>query len=164
MHTDLVEVIPSRSQELSFSGTPHARSTTLSGLRPDCQHQFIQQAFRDAGGVASGDQIAYLLRDRLDQPISTVARWIVGRHVVSYVWRCQPMLPLFQFDLPRVAVHAPVADVIRELRDVYADCRLAMWFVEPNLWLDGARPVQLIGTSPLAVLDAARADRLVASH
>jgi hypothetical protein len=164
MQTDPVALIASRSQDSSLGGAPNPRSMALSGLRSDGQHQFIQQAFRDAGGVASGDQIAYLLRDQLDQPISTVARWIVGRHVVSYEWRCQPMLPLFQFDLPRVAVRAPVAAVIRELRDAYTDCRLAMWFVEPNLWLDGARPVQLIEASPHAVLDAARADRLVASH
>jgi hypothetical protein len=124
----------------------------------------VQQAFRGAGGVASGDQMAYLLRERTEQPISVVARWIVGREVVCYEWRSQTMLPLFQFDLPQAALRPSVARVIRELRDLYTDSSLAMWFVEPSLWLNGAKPVQMIGTAPDAVLEAARADRWVASR
>lgn len=143
---------------------PKPRERTFGSSLEDWQYSLIQQVFRTAGGVASGDQLAYLLREHLAQPISAVAHWIIGREVVCYEWRSQTMLPLFQFDMPRVALRPSVTAVIRELRDVYADWCLAMWFAEPNAWLDGATPIQLIGTSPHAVLDAARADRFVVAR
>jgi len=129
----------------------------------DRQYLVMQQAFRAAGGVVNGDQLAYLMRKRVDQPISAVARWIVGREVVSYEWRSQTMLPLFQFEMPRVVVRSTVACVIRELRELYTDWGLAMWFVDSNSWLHGAAPVTAIETDPCAVLEAARADRFIAN-
>jgi hypothetical protein len=34
------------------------------------------------------------------KPISLVARWIISRTVISFGWRSQTLLPLFQFDEP----------------------------------------------------------------
>ena len=54
---------------------------------------------------------------------------------------------------------APLQD---ELRPVFDDLELALWFVTPNDWLGGARPAFAMHHSLPAVLQAARADRFVA--
>jgi hypothetical protein len=128
----------------------------------DRQYRLLHRAYHAASGVVSCDQLAHLLRRRVDQPISAVARWIVAREVVSYAWRSQTMLPLFQFEMPRVMLRPTVTRVVTELREVYGDWGLATWFVESNAWLDGATPVALIETDPRAVFEAACADRCVA--
>jgi hypothetical protein len=139
----------------------HERIPALFRRVEDREYLLMQQAFRAAGGVVNGDQLAYLLRQRIEQPISAVARWIIGREVVSYEWCSQTMLPLFQFELPRVVLRSAVADVVHELRNVYTDRALAMWFVKSNSRLDGGTPIAIIETNPRAVLEAACADRVV---
>jgi hypothetical protein len=164
MRTDLIDAAPKATRMRTLDRAARAQTPDPQRCLDAAQFLFVQQAFRTAGGVASGDQVAYLLRERIEQPVSVVARWIVGRNVVSYEWRSQAMLPLFQFDLPKATLRPTVADVIHELKDVYADWCLALWFVEPNLWLDGATPLQTIELRPHAVLEAARADRWACSR
>src|SRR5205085_220740 len=104
----------------------------------------LERAFRKTGGIVCGDDLASLLRGRWEQPLSKVARWIVGRHAVSFTWRSAILLPMFQFDPPSLALRPSVADVVEELRDVFDDWDLASWFAEPNAWLGDAAPVDLI--------------------
>jgi len=112
--------------------------------------------------MVAADDLAGLLRGRVEQPLSTVARWIVAREVVSVAWRARTLLPLFQFDLASARVRAPVATVVSELVDVFDDGELARWFAEPNVLLGNISPVQRISADPGAVLAAARADRFIA--
>ena len=127
-------------------------------------------AFSGTGGLVSGDDLADLIRHRCEvagwlpdtQPVSLVARWIVNRAVVSLDSPWGPMFPLFQFDLPTAAVVDAMAPLLDELRPVFDDVELALWFVTPNDWLGGARPVSAMHHSLPAVLQAARADRFVA--
>jgi hypothetical protein len=55
-----------------------------------------------------------------------------------------------------------VVDVVEELRDVFDDLELALWFVSPNAWLGHAAPVDLVNRDDETMLQAARADRFVA--
>jgi len=119
-------------------------------------------AFAQSGGVASGDEVACLLRHGSSQPISLLARWIVARKVVSFSWRAQTLLPLFQFDFGGVAVKVCVQRVIAELAPVFDDWDMAIWFAQPNSWLAGAAPADLVARDLPAVLEAARADRFIA--
>ncbi len=127
-------------------------------------------AFSGTGGLVSGDDLAELIRHRCEVagwlpeslPVSLVARWIVTRAVVSLDSPWGPMFPLFQFDLPTAAVVDAMAPLLDELRPVFDDVELALWFVTPNDWLGGARPVSAMHHSLPAVLQAARADRFVA--
>ncbi|MFN7121277.1 MAG: hypothetical protein ACK4NM_04510 [Hydrogenophaga sp.] len=128
-------------------------------------------AFSGTGGLVSGDDLADLIRHRCEaagwlpdaEPLSLVARWIVMRAVVRLDSPWGPMFPLFQFDLPTASVVDAMAPLLDELRPVFDDVELALWFVTPNDWLAGARPVSAMHHSLPAVLQAARADRFVAS-
>jgi hypothetical protein len=126
------------------------------------QFVLMERAFRPGGGLVGGDELARLLRSRFWQPISVLARWIVGREVVSFEWQSNTMLPLFQFDLSTMTVRPRVADVLREITDVFDDWEVALWFAQPNAWLDDHAPVAVLELDSQAVLDAARADRFIA--
>lgn len=127
-------------------------------------------AFSGTGGLVSGDDLAELIRHRCEVagwlpdslPVSLVARWIVSRSVVSIESPWGPLFPLFQFDLPTASVVDGMGPLLAELRPVFDDVELALWFVTPNDWLAGARPVSAMHHSFPAVLQAARADRFVA--
>ena len=76
-------------------------------------------ASRHDGGVATGDEVAGLMQKHWDQAVSTVARWIVGRSVLSFTWQSQTLLPLFQFDLASMSLRPCVTAVLRELCLLY---------------------------------------------
>lgn len=126
------------------------------------QFDLMERAFRPGGGLVGGDELARLLRSRYWQPISVLARWIVGREVVSFEWQSNTMLPLFQFDLSTMTVRPRVADILSEITDVFDDWDVALWLAQPNAWLDDDAPVAVLELDSQAVLDAARADRYIA--
>jgi hypothetical protein len=126
------------------------------------QHLAMVDAYRRSGGLLSGDEVALLLREHASQPLSVIARWIVTRRVVSYVWQSQTLVPMFQFDRSDMSLRRGTSEVVDELADTFDDWELAAWFAEPNSWLHGAAPVEMIEVDQRAVQQAARADRFVA--
>lgn len=138
-----------------------------SGAVSPCQWLSTEAAFADTGGLVSGNELAELIRCRVQfrqgpEPVALVARWISFKNVVSIDSPWGLMLPLFQFDLPRAAIHPGVQLVMAELKGVLDDAELALWFVTPNEWLHGARPAEGLSTHLSAVRQAARTDRFVA--
>lgn len=139
-------------------------------VAPMCQWMSTVAAFADTGGLVSGDELADLIRQQChadaqlqaSQPVSLVARWIVSRTAVTIESPWGYMLPMFQFDLARAALYPGVPLVLAELRGALEGAELALWFVTPNEWLDGARPAHALQTRLQAVRHAARADRYVA--
>jgi hypothetical protein len=73
------------------------------------------------------------------------------------------MLPMFQFDLTTATVKPSMAPVLAELRGVFDEAELALWFVSPNDWLAGDRPAMVMHQNLPGVLHAARANRYLAS-
>jgi len=69
---------------------------------------------------------------------------------------------MFQFS-PDLGLKPGLKAVLAELVSEYDGRRLAEWFVEPNGWLDEARPIDVLDSNPEEVLQAARADRFVAT-
>ncbi len=126
------------------------------------QYEAMNHAFRSHGGFVCTDEVAQRLRSVVDQPISRLARWIVSRSVISISWRAQTLMPAFQFQLAEMSIRPCFSDVIQELRDVFDNWELAMWFAAPNAWLDYAAPVAIMADDALAVLQAARTDRFIA--
>lgn len=140
----------------------HGPQTVPANRIEDRQFLSMTQAFGRAGGLTSGDAVARLLRKRSDQPISMLARWIVERTIVSVEWQSQLLIPLFQFDQRDMSLRPCVAQVVQELRSVFDDWELALWFTQPNIWLRDAAPVDVVQRETAAVLEAARTDRFIA--
>jgi len=124
----------------------------------------IAAAFATTGGLVSGDELADLIREQalrdaqlqISQPVSLVARWIVSGMAISMDSPWGIVLPLFQFDLPRAALHPEVPMVCAELRGVLAGPEVALWFVTPNEWLQGERPALALRARLSEVRRAAR--------
>jgi hypothetical protein len=95
-------------------------------------------------------------------PLSLLGRWIVGRELVCRTWRETILLPVFQMDAATWLPRPTVRRAVRELRDVYDDHELALWFVRAHPMLAGCAPAAAIGAEPEAVVEAARADRFLA--
>ena len=157
-----------RTRRLPGSMLPRPiRAVCVDDLQPSRPHAHsvdeVERCFRTHGGLANGDELAGALRRHLEQPVSCIARLIVSRRIVVLERGPLTWVPLFQFADARLTVRPPVSQVIAELVDVFDDEELALWFTTPNTWLDGRRPVVVIGAQPDAVHAAARADRFVAA-
>ena len=128
------------------------------------QRQFagMLHAFRPYGGFASGQEMVRHLGPLWDDPWATLANWIMSRSVLVVTWSGQTLVPMFQFDRREMSLDATCARVAGELKPVFDDWELVQWFATPNIWLDGAAPVELLACDELAVLQAARTDRYIA--
>lgn len=121
----------------------------------------IGRVFERHGGVASVEEVALLMRLHCDQPVSQLARWIVGSKIVHFVDQSQTWVPLFQFDLDDMSIRPAVITLLGELSPVMENDELAAWFVTRNEWLSDAAPIEMMEADIQAVLDPARADRFV---
>ena len=102
------------------------------------------------------------MRRYVQQPISVLARLIVARRVLSYVWRAQTWIPMFQFEPATMAVRRGSSGAIEELADTFDELELAEWFAAPNSWLAGAAPMDMSDADEESIIRAARADRYIA--
>jgi hypothetical protein len=154
------EVIPACETRSRYRPGPATASSRHD--EADVQHLMMVDVYRRTGGLVGGAEVALLLRPHSTQPLSLLARWIVTRRLVSYVWQSEILVPLFQFDRHDMSVRRDTSQVVDELADTFDDWELATWFAQSNSWLQGAAPVELIDVDQQAVLQAARADRFVA--
>lgn len=150
------------------SGLRPPASGTHSGLidvgLADCDDdEFLAMlaAYRCHGGLARAEEFLALLHGDGATGLSTLARWIARRSVISFEWQAQIWLPLFQFTRPEMRPCPAVGPVLAELAPVYEPWELAHWFARDNVWLDGRAPVDALAHTPAAVLEAARADRFI---
>jgi hypothetical protein len=148
-------------------GVPGPRMVTAPA---PCHWNTTAAAFADSGGLLTVEQLVEQIRQQVhawspfyeQRPELLVAHWIASQAVVGIESPWGRLLPSFQFDLPRGAVHACMRPLLKELQGVFQDAELALWFVTPNPWLDGARPERAMHHDPEAVRIAARSDRFVA--
>ena len=123
----------------------------------------MRAAYHRKGGLARGDDLGHLLEDRARGDFVSLARLIVAGEVFGFEWRHGIWIPLFQFDLEDLSIRPGLRPVLVELASEFDGWRLAAWFVEPNAWLDGALPIDLMDSKLSDVVQAARADRFVAT-
>ena len=159
MLPDARAIVASRRKDVPRHGVA---SESTQGRLADHQYLAVARAYASSGGIAGCEEMVGLLRCCHDQPISVLARWIVGRAVVCFEWRATTLLPIFQFDVADMTIRPQVSDVLSELRDTFDDREVALWFAQPNAWIDGRAPVDVLRIDPVSVLDAARADRYIA--
>jgi len=145
---------------------------TLQLIRPPSRHghaaassdadqSTMRSAFERAGGVLSSHALEQALRRHVDQPLSTLGKWIVKREVVIFHSEQQSMLPLFQFRPHDMSLRPEIAHIVSELVGVFDDDDLALWFTTPNCWLGDALPIDVLDDDAERVIEAARADRFI---
>ena len=137
------------------------RCTPLA-LGVDLQFIALLDAYRPSGGLARTQETLELFMRREGPDLGTVARWITQREVVCLDWNVQSWMPNFQWDLVNMVPLPQLAPVLVELNAVYSHWALAAWFAQPNPWLEGERPAEILVSHAADVLNAARADRFVA--
>ena len=139
-------------------GEPRPASRAVAPALKICLHDAVE-FFDSRGGIKKGDEVASLMRRHFNQPIGLLARWIIERKVLSLRWHGDVLIPMFQFDLASMIVHAQVAMVVSELEPSWEDLRVTSWFMRSNPLLDGFTPFVALESEPLAVLQAAHATR-----
>ena len=141
----------------------HTPLHAARNLRPWNQRDELWRAFHRTGGLATGDQLAAVMRHRVAQPISLLARWIVTRQIVIVPCEGQTLVPLFQLQPGLASVRAGIPALVHELGTVFNDWELAQWFARGNSCLGGATPAECIGSDLPGVWQAARTDRYIAA-
>ena len=128
------------------------------------QHGFdtMVDAFRNSGGTARADDFALLLEEKQKGNFVSLAKRLVSRDIFSFEYQDHFWIPMFQFHVADLSGRQEVSRVVNELAAVLDSLMLAIWFTEPNEWLQCRRPVDMMDHYFSDVLAAARADRFVA--
>lgn len=143
-----------------FQNAPRCRAVSVFDSR---SFDAMIGAFKSSGGTARADDLALLLEEKSKGNFISVARQIVSRDIFSFEWQSHFWVPMFQFDHADMSVRQEVRRVVHELASVLDNWALAQWFTQPNEWLKNRRPVDMVHSHFSYVLDAARADRFVAT-
>ena len=147
----------------SLGHVPTHRSEEF-GIRPN-EHSFaaLRAACQATGGLVRGDDLARTLWDRQRSDYVSLARLIASGEVLSFRWHGSLWMPMFQFEPGELTIKPAPRQVLGEFGNVFDGWSVAVWFVQPCSWLDDRRPVDLLDGDLAAVLDAARADRFIAT-
>jgi hypothetical protein len=133
--------------------------STCVGRVEDTEFMTMSRVFGEHGGMVTAEDLVQSMRTRVAQPLSIVGHWIVERAAVQFTWRAQTWFPCFQFVANPMSIRPAVSDIVLELRDVYDDWELALWFATRNEWLGHAPPVEVIRRDAAAAVRAARIHR-----
>lgn len=141
----------------------HELAGDIGDVPNERSFEAMRIAYRSTGGLASGDDLERLLQDcRFADPVSLTGRLDSGE-IFGFDWRYRLWVPMFQFDLRDLSVKPVPQQVRTVLSAEFHGWTLAAWFTQGNAWLNHRRPVDLLDTDLPAVLEAARADRFVAT-
>lgn len=123
----------------------------------------MHAVYHRTGGIADGDELARLIQDHRCGELLTLAGLVGAGDIFGFDWRGSFQVPMFQFDLHDLSIRSQLRPVLDQLAPVFDGLALALWFAQPNCWLDGQRPVdRFVGDLP-AVLQAAGTDRYIAA-
>lgn len=122
----------------------------------------LLSAYRPTGGVVRADNLSRHVRSEEPGHLTNLARKLVSGSILSFSWRQTLWVPLFQFLPDSSTVRPGVTRIMDELAGAFDSWEIAVWFVQPNSWLKGQRPLDVLDRLGADVLQAARADRFVA--
>jgi len=121
----------------------------------------LDRRYRPSGGLLSSEHVLLLMRGRISQPISRLARWLADRQLVQIAQPTVLWLPAFQFTPCGCQLRPGVSETVDELSQVLDDVELACWFAAPNISLGGRAPAEVLLVQPEEVRQVARLDRFV---
>ena len=115
-------------------------ASTLIREVDDSTFARLLNQYRPAGGLVSSIDFSTkpLLGLTTDNGFVAPICFMYGRTL----W-----LPTFQFWVGTKTLRSGCSSVIHELRDAFDEFEIVNWFVTPNLWIGGHRPVDLIDES-----------------
>lgn len=129
--------------------------------RTDQQFVVMLDAYRCNGGLARAPEVVALFKRCSGSDVAVLASWIVKRKIICFEWQSIMWLPLFQFKLVDMTLRPGISQVVAELTAVHDQWQLAVWFAQPNPWLDERTPADMLGCDLGGVVRAARAARFV---
>jgi hypothetical protein len=132
-------------------------SSKPSRRREDFVLAELIDGFAGHGGLATRDEIVAMMCPYWRQPIFTLAKWVHARKVFTFTNRSQVLVPLFQFERPRMMPYSAVAEVAVEIADLLEETELAAWFLRPSKCLAEASPADVLASHGDRVTNAARA-------
>jgi hypothetical protein len=156
----MIDTVPEQRVALARPQPPRTASCSFEQIEAR-QIEAMRQAFRDHGGILSGDTLVERLRPACAQPISRLAKWIVARSVLSLPWQGYNLVPMFQFQPCDLSIRTSFTHVFDELKDTFDNWEVGLWFATPNVWLDDRAPVDCLDENWIDVVQAARADRFI---
>ncbi|MDM0015070.1 hypothetical protein QTH87_21680 [Variovorax sp. J22P168] len=119
-------------------------------------------AFRESGGLATGEEIGARFARRQHDGISNLARRVAADQLISFHWHANLWLPMFQFDHETMEMTRGAHLVFGELSRFMDGWEMTHWFATPHASLCGSMPVAMLDLDQGATLNAARLDRFIA--
>lgn len=159
----LIELLDQRLGDLEKAEMERIIEAVVPSLMDRPPPAFIDQARRNAEArsafmrkyeVLDADQVHELYGSKARNRSALAARWRSDKKIFAVQRGGRFLYPAFQFDaqgLPRKVI----SRVLAALGAAVGGWQTALWFVTPNGWLDGEKPVDLLERKPDAVLDAA---------
>lgn len=116
----------------------------------------LLQAYRATGGIAPGDVLGRLFEEHHVGNFVSLARLLANGQVFALTWSHSLWIPMFQFHLGDLSIKTKAQIARAKLPSTTDGWGFGAWFAGPNEHLDGQRPVDLLDSQLLAVMDAAR--------
>ena len=151
------------SPTASFETTASMPAESIDTIPSDRDFFEMRAAYQATGGTARGDDLGRLLEDHRRGDGASLARLVVSGEVFGFEWQRLFWVPMFQFELRDLSLKPGPRRVLAELASEFDGWTLAIWFSQPNCWLNERRPVDVLDSNLPAVLGAARADRFIAA-
>ena len=135
----------------------------LAGFPNQDNFAALASAYRSSGGIFRAEDLVRLEALGDGKAQAELIGSITSGQILSFQWRQSYWVPIFQFEIGGTVQKDCARQVILEFADTFDDWEKVVWFVQPNVWLDGARPLELMERRLPDVMHAARADRFVAA-
>lgn len=114
--------------------------------------------FQSTGGVVRGNELAAMLTELKIGDLASLGRAMATGEICSFQWRSAFWIPMFQFDLDNLVAKPSTCKVLQILSGAFGEWMGIAWFAQPNPWLRGCKPVDLLTSNLPAVHEAAQAD------
>ena len=159
----LIELLGQRLSDLEKAEMERIIEAVVPALANRPPPAFIDQARRNAEARADfirqfemldADQVHEFYGSKARNRSALAARWRSDKKIFAVQFGGRLLYPAFQFDVqgrPRKVI----SKVLAALGDAVGAWQMALWFVTPNGWLAGDKPVDLLDREPSALLDAA---------
>jgi len=157
--------VPTQTAQPSLRAVHLSRigAASVHGPAPDepSDRQFMAMldSYRGNGGLARAQEVFTMYKAHHGADATMLARWIVKREVISFDWQSCVWVPLFQFDRMHMTLQPGLGNVLSALKPAFEPWEIAIWFAQPNHWLSGRAPGDVVCVNAQAVLMAACADR-----